>query len=171
MIGDPEIGDQGDREVDIQEPCKGIFPLPLAQISQGDVEAQRENPDESHEHYAVMVQDNGFPPVGSSPDYNGEIRIGEQGRGRMGRGGPPPEVILIFRGTHQVMSAEKSLKKARVPMRLIPVPRRLTSDCGLAIRIATPDRKRARKVLSRARILPLSVHILLNGGEYEEVPF
>ncbi len=88
----------------------------------------------------------------------------------MGRAASP-EVVLIFRGTHQVMSAEKNLKKARVPMRLIPVPRRLTSDCGLAIRIATPDRKRARKVLSRARILPLSVHILLNGGEYEEVPF
>ena len=82
-----------------------------------------------------------------------------------------PEVILIFRGTHQVMSAEKNLKKAGVPMRLIPVPRRLTSDCGLAIRISHPDRNHARKVLSRARILPRSVHILLDGGIYEEVPF
>jgi len=88
----------------------------------------------------------------------------------MGRGAPP-EVILIFRGTHQVMSAEKNLKKAGVPMRLIPVPRRLTSDCGLAIRISPPDRNRAREVLSRARILPRSVHILLYGGEYEEISF
>jgi len=83
----------------------------------------------------------------------------------------PPEVVLIFRGTHQVMSAEKNLKRAGVPMRLIPVPRRLTSDCGLAIRISHPDRARARKVLSRARIIPRSVHILLNQEEYEEVPF
>jgi hypothetical protein len=83
----------------------------------------------------------------------------------------PPEVILIFRGTHQVMSAEKNLKKAGVPMRLIPVPRRLASDCGLAIRISPPDRNHAREVLSRARILPRSVHILLDGRVYEEVPF
>ena len=88
----------------------------------------------------------------------------------MGRGAPP-EVILIFRGTHQVMSAEKNLKKAGVPVRLIPVPRRLTSDCGLAIRISPPDRKHAREVLSRARIFPRSVHILLDVGMYEEVPF
>jgi hypothetical protein len=88
----------------------------------------------------------------------------------MGRGAFP-EVILIFRGTHQVMSAEKNLKKAGVPMRLIPVPRRLTSDCGLAIRISSTDRIRAREVLSRVKILPRSVHILLDNGIYEEVPF
>jgi hypothetical protein len=88
----------------------------------------------------------------------------------MGRGASP-EVILIFRGTHQVMSAEKNLKKAGVPMRLIPVPRRLTSDCGLAIRISSTDRICAKEVLSRVKILPRSVHILLDGGIYEEVPF
>lgn len=81
-----------------------------------------------------------------------------------------PELVLIFRGTHQVMSAEKHLKKAGVPMRLIPVPKRLTSDCGLAIRIFSPDRDRARKVLSRSRLLPISVHILLDEGTYEEEP-
>lgn len=81
-----------------------------------------------------------------------------------------PELVLIFRGTHQVMSAEKHLKKAGVPMRLIPVPRRLTSDCGLAIRIFSPDRDRARQVLSRSGVLPLSVHILLGKGTYEEEP-
>lgn len=88
----------------------------------------------------------------------------------MGRAAPP-EVVLIFRGTHQVLSAEKNLKRAGVPMRLIPVPRRLTSDCGLAIRIFPPDKARARQVLSKAGILPLSVHILREGDMYEEEPF
>lgn len=83
----------------------------------------------------------------------------------------PAEIVLIFRGTHQVLAAEKNLKRAGVPMRLIPVPRRLTSDCGLAIRIVPSERDRARKVLSQARLLPRSVHILLNEGEYEEEPF
>lgn len=81
-----------------------------------------------------------------------------------------PELVLIFRGTHQVMSAEKRLKRAGVRLRLIPVPRRLTSDCGLAIRIASPDRVLARDVLSRSGLLPISVHILREEGKYEEEP-
>lgn len=85
----------------------------------------------------------------------------------MGRN-PNPELILIFRGTHQVMSAEKQLKKGGVAMRLIPVPRRLSSDCGLAIRIFRPDREAAREILSRAGIPPKSVHVLRETGEYGE---
>jgi hypothetical protein len=88
----------------------------------------------------------------------------------MGRA-DPKEVVLIFQGTHQVMSAEKYLKKSGVPMRLIPVPRKLTSDCGLAIRIFFPDRDRAKEILSESGILPQSVHILRNEGMYEEEPF
>jgi len=34
---------------------------------------------------------------------------------------PDPVLILIFRGTHQVLSAEKRLKRGGVPLRLIPV--------------------------------------------------
>lgn len=86
--------------------------------------------------------------------------------------GPLPDpVVLIFRGTHQVLAAEKHLKRAGVPMRLIPVPRRLTSDCGLAIRLAPGDRARAREALRAAGLLPLSVHILRYKDVYEEEPF
>jgi hypothetical protein len=78
------------------------------------------------------------------------------------------EMILIFRGTHQVLSAEKRLKGANVPMRLIPVPRRLTSDCGLAIRVPFGEKDRVREILSAARLLPFSVHIPRADGEYED---
>jgi hypothetical protein len=81
-----------------------------------------------------------------------------------------PVLILIFRGTHQVLSAEKRLKGGGVPLRLIPVPRRLASDCGLAIRIPFDHRDRARDILSRARLLPLSAHLPREGGEYDLVP-
>ena len=80
-----------------------------------------------------------------------------------------PVLILIFRGTHQVLSAEKRLKGGGVPLRLIPVPRRLTSDCGLAIRIPLDQRDRAREILSRARLLPVSAHLPREGGEYDPV--
>ena len=82
-----------------------------------------------------------------------------------------PEMILIFRGTHQVLSAEKRLKRAGVPMRLIPVPRRLTSDCGLAIRVPLAEKGRARQVLAAARILPASVHVPRADGEYDVAAF
>ena len=82
-----------------------------------------------------------------------------------------PAMILIFRGTHQVLSAEKRLKGGGVPLRLIPVPRRLTSDCGLAIRIPLDQRARARKILSGARLLPVSAHLPREGGEYDPVAF
>jgi hypothetical protein len=80
-----------------------------------------------------------------------------------------PELILIFRGTHQVLSAEKRLKGGGVPLRLIPVPRRLTSDCGLAIRIPLDRRERAREILSGARLLPVSAYLPREGGEYDPV--
>lgn len=44
--------------------------------------------------------------------------------------------VLIFNSVHRVMHAEKLLKQAGVTSRTIPVPRKLSSDCGLAIRIA-----------------------------------
>lgn len=81
-----------------------------------------------------------------------------------------PAMILVFRGTHQVLSAEKRLKGGGVPMRLIPVPRPLTSDCGLAIRIPLDQRDRAREILTGARLLPASVHVPRKGGEYDSVP-
>ncbi|HEX9191295.1 MAG TPA: DUF3343 domain-containing protein [Candidatus Deferrimicrobiaceae bacterium] len=80
---------------------------------------------------------------------------------------PSPGMILIFRGTHQVMSAEKRLKGRGVAMRLIPVPRSLTSDCGLAIRIPIHERIRARTVLSGSRLLPVSVHVPREDGGYD----
>lgn len=44
--------------------------------------------------------------------------------------------ILIFNSVHRVMKAEKLLKLANIPNKTIPVPRKLSSDCGLAIRIS-----------------------------------
>lgn len=78
---------------------------------------------------------------------------------------------MIFRGTHQVLSAEKALKHAGIPIRLIPVPRRLTSDCGLAVRIPERALALALETLGAIPLLPASVHRQLGGGEYQEVPF
>lgn len=52
------------------------------------------------------------------------------------------------------MKAEKILKKAKMEMLLIPVPRQLTSDCGLAIRYAEKERVVIEEILSRENLAP-----------------
>ena len=41
--------------------------------------------------------------------------------------------ILLFDSIHFVMQAEKALKSGGLGVEIIPVPRTLSSDCGMAI--------------------------------------
>lgn len=64
------------------------------------------------------------------------------------------DLVAIFNNIHRVMKAEKLLKERRLDMLLIPAPRSLQSDCGLAIRYAEKDRREIEAVLSGAGLLP-----------------
>ena len=46
-----------------------------------------------------------------------------------------PKIIFIFDSVHYVLKAEKVLKKENIPCELIPVPREISSDCGMALAI------------------------------------
>ena len=46
-----------------------------------------------------------------------------------------PYQVLLFDSVSAALLAEKILKKKGVPHKLIPIPRRLSSDCGVCIRI------------------------------------
>lgn len=50
------------------------------------------------------------------------------------------DCVAIFHSIHRVMKAEKILKSRKLDILLIPVPRQLSSDCGLAIRFSDGDR-------------------------------
>lgn len=43
-------------------------------------------------------------------------------------------VVITFSSTHHALKAEKVLKKADIPAKVIPVPRNISSDCGVALR-------------------------------------
>ncbi len=64
------------------------------------------------------------------------------------------DYVAIFNSVHRVMKAEKLLKGVRLPILLIPAPRALTSDCGLAIRYAPPDREPVEEALRGAGLMP-----------------
>ena len=65
-------------------------------------------------------------------------------------GGGPWEVA-IFPSVQHALRAEKLLKDADIPCRLIPVPRRLSSDCGVCLRFEPGLRQRIETQLTGER--------------------
>ncbi|MCD6292569.1 MAG: DUF3343 domain-containing protein [Deltaproteobacteria bacterium] len=43
------------------------------------------------------------------------------------------ELYLIFHSIHNVMLAEELLLEADIPVDMIPVPREISSDCGMSL--------------------------------------
>lgn len=66
-------------------------------------------------------------------------------------------VILVLATSH-AMRAEKMLAQADIPCKLIPVPRHLSSDCGVGVRVRRPDQKAAVQALKAAQIEMEGVH-------------
>lgn len=68
------------------------------------------------------------------------------------------ELVAIFHSIHKVMKAEQVLKQAGLDILLIPAPRQLTSDCGLAIRYAPAEQQRVEELLRREGLLPAELY-------------
>lgn len=60
------------------------------------------------------------------------------------------DCVAIFHSIHRVMKAEKILKAGQLEVLLIPVPRQLSSDCGLAIRFSQTHRAELEGLLDAA---------------------
>ncbi len=69
------------------------------------------------------------------------------------------DLVAIFNSIHRVMQAEKLLKEHKLPILLIPAPRALTSDCGLAIRYSVEERAAVEKLLAEAGLMPELVYV------------
>jgi len=68
------------------------------------------------------------------------------------------DYVAIFNSVHRVMKAEKLLKGEKLSILLIPAPRALSSDCGLAIRYADSDRDRVEALLVSASLNPEEIY-------------
>jgi hypothetical protein len=64
------------------------------------------------------------------------------------------DYVAIFHSIHRVLKAEKILKQEGVPFLLIPVPRQLTSDCGLALRFSPEARENLLEILADEGLPP-----------------
>ena len=79
------------------------------------------------------------------------------------------ELVAIFHSVHRVMKAEKLLKQAGIEMLLIPAPRQLTSDCGLAIRFAPEQADGVLALLRREELLPAELY-RREGKDFRPMP-
>lgn len=74
------------------------------------------------------------------------------------------DYVVVFHSMHRVMKAEKVLKVAKRKILLIPVPRQLTSDCGLAIRFEEAEHEQVVTVLVDNDLLPAETYQLTGEG-------
>ena len=66
-------------------------------------------------------------------------------------------VILVYSTSHAIR-AEKVLAEAGISCKLIPVPRHLSSDCGVCVRIEPSQREAAVETLKAAKVELDGVH-------------
>ena len=78
------------------------------------------------------------------------------------------DFVAIFHSIHRVMKVEKILKREGADILLIPVPRQLASDCGLAIRFAPSEHGRIEEILAREGLLPAELYCR-EGEKYRRI--
>lgn len=78
------------------------------------------------------------------------------------------DYVAIFNSVHRVMEAERLLKDKHLKMLLIPAPRALAADCGLAIRYAQDVRSEVEAVLAQAGLLPRELY-RKSGENFEKI--
>jgi len=60
-------------------------------------------------------------------------------------------VILVY-STSYALHMERILGQAAISCSLIPVPRHLSSDCGVCVRIDSENRVKTEKILEKEKI-------------------
>ena len=75
--------------------------------------------------------------------------------------------LFVFESVHQVMKAEKLLKGKGVKIDLIPMPREISSDCGVAIDLPCGSKEEALDFLKEHR-LSLFACYTKKHGKYEK---
>jgi hypothetical protein len=76
------------------------------------------------------------------------------------------DCVAIFHSVHRAMKAEKFLKARCLNVLLIPAPRQLSAECGMAIRYSFELHSEVKQVLAELS-LPLTEFWLMQAGSYQ----
>ena len=61
---------------------------------------------------------------------------------------PKDYYIVIFPSTHLALRAERVAQEAGIPVIMIPVPRHISTDCNMGMRVSSERRDSLRALLS-----------------------
>ena len=56
--------------------------------------------------------------------------------------------VVLFESVSHALQAERIAKAEGIPCKLIPVPRQLSSDCGVCLRFGVADREQVQRALT-----------------------
>jgi cell division inhibitor SulA len=60
--------------------------------------------------------------------------------------------VISFPSSHYAFQAEKACQEANLPVLLIPIPREISADCGVALLISPQLQQQAEELLSQAGV-------------------
>jgi hypothetical protein len=66
--------------------------------------------------------------------------------------------VVLFYSTAHAIRAEKVLQRAGFPMKMIPTPRQISSDCGMALRFDRADREAVAASLQESNVPINGIH-------------
>lgn len=87
----------------------------------------------------------------------------DQERGPRGVPIPPDGPVAVFDSIHAVLAAERAFMAACVACDLVPTPRGLGTDCGMALLFRAADLDAARVLLSGAALADRLRGVFLRG--------
>ena len=79
------------------------------------------------------------------------------------------QLLAVFNSAHRVMKAENILKKCGLEILLIPAPRALSTDCGLAIRYNSDLHDSVLQTLTSEKLLPAFIYRKDSDKHYEPI--
>ena len=68
--------------------------------------------------------------------------------------------VVLFHSTAHAIRAETVLEEAQVQIKLIPTPRQLSADCGIAVRFDPVDRAQVTAILEENRVPINGIHAI-----------
>jgi hypothetical protein len=73
--------------------------------------------------------------------------------------------IITFLSVHHALKAEKVLLKEGLAISMIPVPREISSDCGVALKFECEEEASVAKILESNMVKIESIHHLERKGK------